>query len=1004
MSLSHSLLQLAETNNITETNVQVQQQLAFADTEMNVSKETASVDYRTITQNGMDISHFFERPINIQAYEWDDETNFFKYFLPWYDYFRNESIRQKLRGYSRMTCEGLELDFRINGSPFRYSSVLVSYRPLFCYVKRHEKVGEASTQYFNIPNAEFSGGHIYQDGTYDPGNQRTALANVAPSGNQLSTYITRSQRQHVYLDVASSSGGKMVLPFLYPKEALELDFTDYISDSKETDYMIYSYFMRCLQGLGTIHMESLAPLRTLQAATTDGCTIQVYARPIGVRAWLASGNAGHSVQGLTSTLSTMWSSIVTPKPVAAATQEVSMTPICDSEVPTIQDLAKRKAIVAVFDWSTTQKAPLGLLGLPIHPIQRVRSTHSNDVSIPSQRFAMTPACFLAMNYRMWRGTARITLKAMCSTFHRGRLRVTWDPQVSVYYSTIMSSEVGLRPADPHSQSYIWDIASSSQITFDVGFGSSMSKLSVPPLNLIGGATGNYTYVVDSGGYLPLTDFATDNMRDYFNGILLVNIENNLQAPTASTVTIAVEMSFPDLELYDACSQTVSMDTIHDSSGTYGSNYSTSVLADEMLTNGEYAVVPCASTRSHTRDEYIPQGVGTVPGMLDKEEKLEFTFQPTTSVPPFDNSTREDLRDLILRELTYDTHTFEVPLVQESGPNAVASGKKAVGTYYPPYVIKGIMPAIPGNFGTTSSCRNMLYNLDIDSGGTAGYSCNFDGVNHVVVPNLARTHFAMLLKECYVGYRSTFKWRFTSVANNGVDIEYIAVERVNAAPNIARTVTGRSGSYPVDRMNAPFAYAPNTSSSESFPQFSSPTNVMMRPLQYNVGTTVVQDASKYDYPAWLSYSGNTGSKFGVNTMMEIRKRLNAMVGSFYTGGVFCHGPVNSVETQVPYFAKTRFMPSSCLAWAFSDSNHEHGTQLLVTAITKGLCSRVVSGAYDQTEATVTGWVTHVGVPKRATLNLVSSVAPGDDYAVTHFVNVPNLHLLVSDPYTVEASVT
>ena len=117
--------------NITETNVQTQQQTTFADTEMNVSVEKASEDYRTITQNGMDISHFFERPINIQSYEWDDETAFFQTISPWYDYFKNVSIRQKLRGYSRMTCDGLELDFRVNGSPFRYSSIMVSYRPLF---------------------------------------------------------------------------------------------------------------------------------------------------------------------------------------------------------------------------------------------------------------------------------------------------------------------------------------------------------------------------------------------------------------------------------------------------------------------------------------------------------------------------------------------------------------------------------------------------------------------------------------------------------------------------------------------------------------------------------------------------------------------------------------------------------------------------------------------------------------------------------------------------------
>lgn len=976
--------------------------MAFADTEMNVSTRTVSESYRSITENGMDISHFFERPINIQTYEWDDETSFFEVVSPWYDYFKNTTIRQKLRGFSRMTCEGLELEFRVNGSPFRYSSVLASYRPLFCYVKRLAIVGELSTAYYGIPNAEFSGGHIWQDGVEDPGTQKDILANETPIGCTLGSLICRSQRQHVYLDVASSSGGKMVLPFIYPKEAIELDYTDAQGNFLE-DYMIFSYFMRTLRGLGTLHMESLAPLRTLQAATTAGCTIQLYAKPVGVKAWMASGNAAYSVQGLTSTISSMWSSVVRTAPVAATTQQIDRATEGDGHMPTIMELAKKKAIVALFDWSTTNPTGLGLLGLPIHPVHRVRTSRTSPTDIPSRVYNMTPACFAALNYRMWRGTARVTLKAMASTFHRGRLRVAWDPQVVTCSSTTMQSENGLKPVDPHSQCFIWDLASSSQVTFDIGFASSMSKLSVPPLNCVGGATGNYSYVTNAGGYLPLSDFSLDNMRDYFNGILMVYVENVLQAPVASIVTIAVEMSFPDLQLYDTTSQTCTMDMMSSSSATYGCNYSTNVYAENQVYDESYAVIPNASTRGHAIDEYIPQGVGTVPNTLDKEEKIDFVFQPPTSVPNFDNSTREDLHSLVVRELTYDTHTFEVPLMQEYGSGTVANNKKATGFYYPPYLIKAMMPAIPGNFGTTSPCRGVSYDLDRDSGGKYAYAVTMDSVERDLVPNLARTHFAMILKECYVGYRSTFRWRFTSLGNNGVDIEYMAVERSNAMLNNTSGTTGRSGSYPVDRLNAPYALYPNLVSDSSFPSMAYPNNVFIRPLMFNQGSTVTQLSSDLDYPAWVSRSGLTGSKFGVNTIMELRKRVNAFVGSFYTGGVFCHGSVNSVETQIPYFAKTRFLPSSCLAWAFSDSNQESTTQMVLTVLSKSKSSGVTSTGLDNAGNVGEAWSIYSNFPKRATLNVVSSVSPGEDFEVYYFTNIPSIHLLTSDPYLTEAAI-
>ena len=56
--------------NQVDTTVVAQQQLTFADGEANISLDTAQTAYRDITQNGMDISHFFERPIIIQRYTW----------------------------------------------------------------------------------------------------------------------------------------------------------------------------------------------------------------------------------------------------------------------------------------------------------------------------------------------------------------------------------------------------------------------------------------------------------------------------------------------------------------------------------------------------------------------------------------------------------------------------------------------------------------------------------------------------------------------------------------------------------------------------------------------------------------------------------------------------------------------------------------------------------------------------------------------------------------------
>lgn len=955
---------------------------------------------REITENGMDISHFFERPINTQTYVWDDETTFFTTVVPWFDYFRSSTVRQKLRGFSRMTCKGLEVELRVNASPFRHSAILASYRPLFCYTKRLLLSTEETHVYYPIPNAEFSGGHIYEDGTEDPGDQLTITANVQPFGNRLSTYMTRSQRQHVYLDIASNSGGKMILPFYYPKEAMELDFGEYINEDTNDEYLTRSYFMRALRGLGTLHLESLAPLRNLQAADISGCTIQMYVRPLGVRVWMASGVAAFSQQGLTSMISSLWRSTHEDKPVVSSKQQIDMSAIDDTETPSIRDFASKHCIMAAAEWTSTMLPGTGVMAIPIHPCHRVRTQTGGIVNVATRRYAMTPACFAAMNYRMWRGTAKFTIRALCTSYHRGRLRIAWEPNLAQYDSTITVSENIAKPRDPHTQSYIWDLSTSSQVSFTVGFGNAMSKLNVPPINAMGGSTGNYTYVADSGGSLPISDFIMDNMRDYSNGILLVYVENALQAPQPTTVTLITEMSFPDLELYDSLSQTTTMDALVAAIPDFGSNYRTTTGAETNLYDDSYAVIPNASTRTHTRNAYIPQGVGTVPNMLKKEEKLDFEFQPTTKVMSFDNSTREEFTDLIGRELTYDTFSFEVPVAQEGGSGAQTT-PKSVGIFYPPYIIKAVLPPIPGNFGTTSPCRSVMYDRERDTGGVLGYDYTFSGTTHTVCPNLARTHFAMLLKECYMGYRSTFNWRFTCMGNNGVDLEYMAVERVNAAINTGVAFVGRVASVPSPLCLSPYASDADRGGDESFPDLTQPANVIIRPLSFNTGTTVTQTAANLDYPAWMTRSGVSSSGFGVNTILELRKRFNSLVGSFYTGGVFCHGAVNSVEARVPYFAKTRFLPSSCLAWAFADSNQELSSQLVLTLLTKSASSKVTSLIFDN-PSTTGEWTTAMGFPKRATINVVAAVSPGSDFAVSTFINVPNIHLLAADPYQTEAA--
>jgi len=258
--------------------IEQNQQQSFIDASPFLESNRASIPKTAdVTENGMDISHFFERPILIQSYEWDDNTNFFDTVSPWLQYFQHAAIRPKLLGFSRLTAD-LEVELRINGSPFRFAQLLVSYRPLFTYNKSYNGV--------SVSLSDYSGGYLSEDGCV------AGTTSVLPTGNSNFSILARSQRQCTYMDVATSTGGKLVLPFIHPFNALRVNSLNASESSN-----LSTIFGDELLSMGTMTIESLSTLRNMQTATTVGATIDIFIRAINVRAWLASGVATADPQG-----------------------------------------------------------------------------------------------------------------------------------------------------------------------------------------------------------------------------------------------------------------------------------------------------------------------------------------------------------------------------------------------------------------------------------------------------------------------------------------------------------------------------------------------------------------------------------------------------------------------------------------------------------------------------------------------------------------------------------
>ena len=393
---------------------------------------------------------------------------------------------------------------------------------------------------------------------------------------------------------------------------------------------------------------------------------------------------------------------------------------------------------------------------------------------------MSTSAFVAMNYKLWRGTARITLRVIASAFHKGRLRVTWEPDLADYAGQLAAPYSTVKSVDPMSQAFIWDISTSPEVTLDIGFGAAYNHLSVPPLRAVGLPSTNSTFTGSgSASNINMANLVLDDYRDYMNGALFITVDNRLQSPTDSTVRVVASISFPVLELFEAASFTTDMDVIAVNTG-----YNNGQVVEQSMYTAQTCNIPTLSTRAHVYDGLIPQGVGTVPENLNEGVVVSHVFQPTSSSMLYGIGSKEDFKDLVMRESPYDTHYFEIPVAQEEGSaSQTGTTPKMTGMFYPPYLIKGMMPVVPGNYGTTSQCRSMF---SATGGATYGYTIS----TKTFTPNMCRTQLCMLVRECFVGFKSSFEWRFVNLGNNGVDVELIGLERASPLSNTTFASSGQ----------------------------------------------------------------------------------------------------------------------------------------------------------------------------------------------------------------------
>lgn len=176
------------------------------------------------------------------------------------------------------------------------------------------------------------------------------------------------------------------------------------------------------------------------------------------------------------------------------------------------EIAKRSVNFASPDWTTSIPADTLFYRIAVNP------NLSFSVGLKGG-IALTPMGHVSSCFKYWRGTIKFRIEILCTPFHRGKLRIAYDPVNS------FSSGLGIGEFNT-TYSHIIDLSESNSYDFCVGWGVNQPYLQVQDPSILS-HTGNPTTSILN----PL----------FHNGYVAISVLSPLTVGVGATSTAAPAM-------------------------------------------------------------------------------------------------------------------------------------------------------------------------------------------------------------------------------------------------------------------------------------------------------------------------------------------------------------------------------------------------------------------------------------------------------------------------------
>lgn len=472
--------------------------------------------------NDTSLGNFFSRPIKVFEWQWAVATAPGFVINPWSLYFSNTRVKNRITNYNLLRAN-LHIKVVINGNGFYYGKTLFAYLPMYAYndlittAAEEDIVSHSQCPKLILDATTSMGGemiipfHYHKNNANVQTNDINELGSVwirainalkhANGGTQAVNCSIFAWAEDVELSVLTSMDASGLVPQM-GDETDEANSKGIVSGPATTVAKVAGM-------LKNIPVLSPYATATSKAASMVASIAGLlgYCKPVVTKA-----PEPYRPQP-TSSLSLTNVPDVSQKLSVDHKQELTIDPVVvgygDEDLLSVKSIAGRESYWLKYAWAPTDTHETLLASMRVDPCLW------REVGVPTAT-VMTASCAAALPFKYWTGTMKFRFQFVCSAFHKGRVKIVYDPNQS--------------DGTEYNVNYmrVVDLAEENDVTIEIGMGQDTTlREHFRP--------GTDTFVSTFDTVAPLT------RQNRGNGTLSMYVINALTTPSVSTETVEVNV-------------------------------------------------------------------------------------------------------------------------------------------------------------------------------------------------------------------------------------------------------------------------------------------------------------------------------------------------------------------------------------------------------------------------------------------------------------------------------